>query len=252
MPPLPPKSGVFGRLRRDKRGGVTIIMAGSILTLLAATALAVDVGSVYVAKRSLQGTVDAAALAAVDLPSDQAGAVQRTIAASGSKTALVTALTPGAYSPDSSLTPTARFTANASPANAAAVTMTQDVPVYFSGVFTGQRTVRVATTATAARIDYAAFSIGTRLAALQGGLPNAVLSALTGSSINLSVMDYNALASTNIDLLAFSQALETKLNLTGLNYGQILATQATLPQVLSALASVTGNPTAAAALRASR
>lgn len=247
--PSPRKPGLLGRFRRDRRGGVTIIMAGSIVTLLTATALAVDVGSLYVAKRSLQGTADAAALAAADLPTDRAGAVQRTIAASVSKTAVVTTLAPGAYSPNASLTPAARFTANATPANAATVTITQDVPVYFSGVFTGKHSFRIATTATAARIDYAAFSIGTRLASLQGGLPNALLSKLAGTNINLSVMDYNALASTNINILAFSQALGTQLNLTGLSFGQILATQATLPQVLSALASVTGNPTAAAALR---
>ncbi len=247
--PPPRKPGIVARLRRDRRGGVTIIMAGSIITLLTATALAVDVGSLYVAKRSLQGTADAAALAAVDVPSDPTGAAQRTIAASGSNTATVSVLTPGAYTPDSALTPSTRFTANATPANATSLTLVQDVPVYFSSVFTGRRTVRIATTATAARIDYAAFSIGTRLASVQGGLPNALLSALAGTSINLSVMDYNALLGTKIDILAFSQALATQLNLTGLNYGQILATQVTLPQILSALATVAGDPTAAAALR---
>ena len=250
MPPLPPMRGVFKRFHRDRRGGVTIIMAGSLITLLTVTALAVDVGSLYVAKRSLQGTADAAALTAVDMPADQAGAAQRTIAASATKSAQVTALTPGAYTPDATLTPAARFIANANPANAASVSLAQDVPVYFSGIFTGRRTVRIASTARAARIDYAAFSIGTRLASVQGGLPNALLSALAGTSINLSVMDYNALVGTNVDILAFSQALGTQLNLTGLSYGQILATKVTLPQALSALATVTGNPQAAAALRA--
>jgi len=247
-PPAAPR-GIVARLRRDRRGAVTIIMAGSLVTLLTVTALAVDIGSVYVAKRSLQGTNDAAALAAVDVPTDQAGATQRTIAASTSKTALANSITPGGYTPNAALTPSARFVANANPANAVTVSLIQDVPVYFSGIFTGKRTVRVATTATAARIDYAAFSIGTRLASVQDGLPNALLSALAGTTVNLSVADYNSLLGTNIDILAFSQALATQLNLTGLNYGQILATQVTLPQALSALAAVTGNPSAAAALR---
>ena len=241
--------GFLGRLRRDRRGGVTIIMAGSIVTLLTVTALAVDVGSLYVAKRSLQGTADAAVLAAVDNPSSQMTMAQTTIASSASKTAKVTVLTPGAYTPNAALTSSARFVPNANPANAASLTLVQNVPVYFSGVFTGKRTVRIATTATAARIDYAAFSIGTRLASVQDGLPNALLSALAGTNINLSLASYNALVGTNIDILAFSQALGTQLNLTGLSFGQILATQVTLPQALSALAAVTGNPTAATALR---
>jgi uncharacterized membrane protein len=249
MRPFPRNRGVLGRLRGDRRGGVTIIMAGSLVTLLTMTALAVDVGSLYVAKRSLQGITDAAVLAAVDNPGNQTAVAQSTIASSASKSAKVVTLTPGAYTPNATLTPAARFVANATPANAATVTLGQDVPVYFSGVFTGKRTVHITTTATAARIDYAAFSIGTRLASLQGGLPNALLTALAGTNINLSVADYNSLASTNINILAFSQALGTQLNLTGLSFGQILATKATLPQVLSALASVTGDPTAAAALR---
>jgi uncharacterized membrane protein len=240
---------MFDRLRHDRRGGVTIIMAGSLVTLLTVSALGVDVGSLYVAKRSLQGTADAAALAAIDNPTAQTAAAQRAIASSASKTAQVTVLTPGGYTPDATLAPAARFVANASPANAVTLTLVQDVPVYFSGIFTGKRTVRVATTATAARIDYAAFSIGTRLASVQDGLPNALLSQLAGTNINLSLASYNALLGTNIDILAFSQALGTQLNLTGLSFGQILATRATLPQVLSALAAVTGNPTAAAALR---
>ena len=242
--------GILTLFRRDRRGGVSIILAVSLVTLLSVTALAVDVGSLYVARRSLQGTADAASLAAVDMPTDQAGAVQRTITASGAKNAQVSALTPGGYTPNAALAPSARFVANASPANAARVTLVQDVPVFFGGIFTGKRTARVSVSATAARIDYAAFSIGTRLASVQGGLPNALLSALAGTTVNLSVADYNALLGTNIDILAFSQALGTQLNLTGLSFGQILATQVTLPQAITALASVTGNPAAASALRA--
>ena len=239
----------LGKLLDDRRGGVTMIMAGSLVTLLTMTALAVDVGSLYVAKRSLQGTADAAALAAVDNPSNETGAAQRTIASSASKTAQVSVLTPGGYTPNAALAPAARFVANANPANATTVTLVQDVPVYFSGIFTGHRTVRIATTATAARIDYAAFSIGTRLASVQGGLPNALLSAFAGTNINLSLMDYNSLVGANVNILAFSQELGTQLNLTGLSFGQILATTVTLPQALSALAAVIGDPTAAAALR---
>ncbi len=71
---------------------------------------------------------------------------------------------------------------------------------------------------------------------------SALLSSLTGSQLNLSVMDYNALASTDIDLLAFSDALRTQIGADVLTFGQTLDAQVTLPQVVSALASASQRP----------
>ncbi len=59
-------------------------------------------------------------------------------------------------------------------------------------------------------------------------------------------MDYNALASTDIDLLAFSDALRTELNADVLTFGQTLDAQATLPQIVSALASASDGQAASA------
>src|SRR3546814_12926806 len=50
-------------------------------------------------------------------------------------------------------------------------------------------------------------------------------------------MDYDALAGTDVDLLAFSEALRTELDADVLTFGQTLDSQVTLPQALSALAS---------------
>ena len=236
-------------LRRDRRGAVTIIAAGSLIALLAATALAVDMGSIYVNSRRLQGVADAAALASAGMPDGANAAAQGTITANGLTNASVAALTQGSYTADASLTPAQRYVAGAAPSNAAQVTLAQDVPLFFARAFTHRSSTRIAAKATAVRIDYAAFSIGTRLASVQGGLPNALLSALTGSNLNLSVMDYNALLHTDIDVLQFSDALRTQLHLTGASFGETLNTAITLPQALSALASVTGDASAAAALR---
>lgn len=236
------------RLRRDRRGAVTIIAAGSLIALLAATALAVDMGSVYVNSRRLQGVADAAALAAA-ASSDPNGAAQQALSSNGLADAQVSALTQGSYTPDASLTPAQRYAAGATPGNAAQITLTQDVPLFFARAVTGHATTRIAAKATAVRIDYAAFSIGTRLASLNGGLPNALLSALAGTNLNLSVMDYNALVGTDIDVLKFSDALRTQLHLTGATFGQTLDTNVTLPQALSALAAVTPDSEAAAALQ---
>src|SRR3546814_4886699 len=59
-------------------------------------------------------------------------------------------------------------------------------------------------------------------------------------------MNYNALASTDIDLRAFSDALRTQLDADVLTFGQTLNTQATLPQVVSALASASDAQAASA------
>lgn len=237
------------RFRRDRSAAVTIMMAASLTGLLATTALAVDMGSIYLAKRELQGTADAAALAAVDMMASPNTAAEQVIAANHLANAQVASLVPGTYTPDGTLTPTQRFVPATPVPNAVQVTLAQSVPLFFGNVITGRGTTRITATATAARIDYAAFSIGTRLAAVQGGLPNALLKALTGTDLNLSVADYNSLVGTQINLLTFSQALATRLNLTAASFNDTLNAKATLPQALSALADAAGNPAAAAALQ---
>src|SRR3546814_17108921 len=57
-------------------------------------------------------------------------------------------------------------------------------------------------------------------------------------------MDYEALASADSDLLAFSEALRTELDADVLTFGQTLHSQVTLPQALSALASASNGEVA--------
>ncbi len=238
------------RFRRDRSAAVTMMMAGSLTALLTATAFAVDMGSIYLAKRELQGTADAAALAAVDMPTSQNSAAAQVISANHLANAQVASLVPGTYTPDGSIAAAQRFVPATPAPNAVKVTLMQSVPLFFGAVVTGRGTTRITATAMAARIDYAAFSIGTRLAAVQGGLPNALLKALTGTDLNLSLADYNALVGTQINLLTFSQALGSQLNLTAASFNDSLNAKATLPQVLSAMATASGNPAAASTLRA--
>ena len=65
-------------------------------------------------------------------------------------------------------------------------------PTFFARIF-GKTNIVISRQATAAQQRYAAFSIGSGLASLNGGLLNSYLSALTGSNVSLSVMDYEAL-----------------------------------------------------------
>ena len=60
------------------------------------------------------------------------------------------------------------------------------------------------------------------------GIENALLGALLGTHLSLSAMDYNALASANVDALDFSSALATQLHLTAGTYDSVLQSSATV------------------------
>ncbi|WP_411342117.1 TadG family pilus assembly protein [Sphingopyxis sp. J-6] len=233
-------------LVRNRRAGISIMSALGLTMLIGSAALAVDVGSLYLDRRKLQGIADAAAMAAAARPGEERAAAQRIIAASCACTITVAALTSGTYTPDAAVEAERRFVAGGGSPNAVRVTLTRNRPLFFGRFLTGRSESMISATATGARRGYAAFSLGSRVAAVHGGVPNALLSALTGSQVNLSVMDYNALASADIDLLAFSDALRTEIGADVLTFGQTLDTQVTTPQVLSALAQASDGQVATA------
>lgn len=241
------------RLATDRSGYVTVLMAGAMTMLIGAAAMGVDIGSMYVAKRQLQGVADAAALAATSNIANPLPGARAAVTLGGTPNTTIAELVRGRYTRDPAIAIDSRFVADASSdaigGDAAKVTLNQDVPLFFGRLILGRPTIRVTATATAARTDMAAFSLGTRLAAVQGGLPGALLSGLAGTSLNLSVMDYNALLSADVDALAFASALRTQLALDAATFGDTLATTVALPKAVEALAAATTNPTAAAALR---
>lgn len=239
---------ILANLVRDRRASISVATAAALTMLIGSAALAVDVGSFYLDRRKLQGIADAAALAAADRPGDERAAAARIIAANCSCNIVIASLTPGTYSPDPTIDAERRFSAGGWSPNAVRIRLTRDRPMFFGRFLTGRDDTVISASATGARRGYAAFSLGSRVAAVRGGLPNALLSSLTGSQVNLSVMDYNALASTDIDLLAFSDALRSGMHADVLTFGQTLDTQATLPQVLSALSKSTTDGQVASAV----
>lgn len=237
---------LFRTLLKDRRASISIASAIAMTMLIGAVALAVDVGSFYLDRRKLQGIADAAALAAAGRPGQERAAAERIIAANCACNIVIASLVPGTYRPDPAVQAEQRFSPGGLAQNAIRIVLTRDRPMYFGRFLTGRNDTVISASATGARRGYAAFSLGSRVAAVHGGLPNALLSSLTGSHVNLSVMDYNALAGADVDLLAFSDALRTQLNADVLTFGQTLDTQATLPQVLSALAASTDGQASAA------
>ncbi len=233
-------------LVRDRRAGISIIAAFAMTMLIGAAALAVDVGALYLDRRKLQGIADAAALAAASRPGEEQAAAARIIAANCDCGIRIAELMTGTYTADLAVPAEQRFTAGGPTVNAVRIRLTRDRPLYFGQFLTGKNHSIIGASATGARRGYAAFSLGSRVAAINGGLPNALLSSLTGSELNLSLLDYNALAGADIDLLAFSDALRTELDADVLTFGQTLNTQVTLPQVVAALASASNGQAGAA------
>ena len=237
-------------LANARGGGVGIMVAAAMPVLIGAAALAVDVGTATLETRQLQGAADAAAMAAAADPTRSTALAGDSVAGAHWPASVTTTATAGRYAADPSVAPANRFLAGAAPANAVRVRLVTQAPTFFARIF-GFRTIPLARTATAAQVNLASFSLGSRLAALNGGVINSYLSALTGSSVSLSVMDYSALASGNVDLFSLIGALRTTAGISAGSYSSALGTQVTAGQVLSAAALVaqqSGNVTAAAAL----
>lgn len=222
-----------GRLWRNRDGAATVMLAISLTSLMGAAAVGVDVGAVFLAKRQLQGIADAAVLAAAT--GDMASA-QSVIDQSGQPSVAIKGLTPGTYLRDAAIAPAARFVATATQPSAARLTLERPVPIFFGRFLTGKPTMMVRAQATAARMDMAAFSIGTRLAALSGGLPNQLLSALAGTELNLSVLDSQGLASTDVDILDFADALRVQLGRQGSSSAELFGSDIPVQSLVRAMA----------------
>jgi len=236
----------------DRRGAVSILAAFATVLILGFAAVAVDLGSVFLESRKLQGVADLAAVAAArDLANAQAAA-EATVSANGYSSPVQVQVVLGAYTPDSTVAAGQRFVPGGQPSDAVQVTLTSQAKLFFGQSLTGKASQTITRTATAAQAQLAAFSIGTRLAALNGGIANATLSALTGSQVSLSVMDYNALATANVDLLQYSQALATHMNLQGASFSSVLSSKVSESDALSVLADTLSTQNQASAASAIR
>lgn len=239
------------RALSNVEGGVAIIVAVSSAVLLIVAGLAVDIGYFYLQSRQLQGMADMAAIAAAnDLPRAQAAA-DATVAANPFNAPVQAEVVTGVYKGVRGTPRAQRFKPGGASPNAARVVLHSEAEVFFARIFLDHSTVQLARTATASQANLASFSIGTRLAALQGGIANSLLSGLTGGSVSLSVMDYNALASADVDLFDYVGALKTEAHLQGVSFDDVLSAQVSKATALSALKSTlqaAGNGAAASAV----
>jgi len=226
------------RFLKDRKGATAVVTALSSVIIIGFAGLATDVGAVYLESRRLQGTADLAALAAIQNPAQAEALAAATVSANRWPHTSRISVVHGAYAPDRSVRPSERFRPNAPGSNALRVEVRSSTPLYFGRLFIPSGRMDIVRTATAAQQQLASFQIGSRLLALRGGVANQLLSGLTGSSVNLSVMDYDSLARADVELLSYVDALRTRLDLEAASYEETLATDVEAPEALEALADV--------------
>ena len=251
-------------LAGSRAGNVAIITAAFAPIAAMMAAMAIDTGAISTQKRALQGHADMAALvAASDLLN--AERVAQAYLADNGRTGIEIARSEGGeevrstagatlrvetgrYTADKSLSVSERFIVGQEPLNAARVSLSEPQHRFFD--FLGGSSKPVDATGVAVISSEAGISVGSRLARLEGGILNDLLSALLGAEVSLSAMSYEALLDVEVDMIDCIEWLAEDLELTAVTYADVLETNIGLEDLLSAMAETVGeNVLARQALR---
>ncbi|MCJ2071881.1 pilus assembly protein TadG-related protein [Methylobacterium sp. J-030] len=230
-------------------GNVAILVAFGSALLLAASAVGIDLGLVFQARRKAQGAADIAAMMGAIDPTQADAMARRSLGDNGYGGAVATVDT-GSYDASvSGVAPASRFQPGASPVNAVRVGLSTVVPITFGRAIGLAGSVPLRVTGTAASAQFAAFSIGSGILQFSNGIANALLGGLLGAQLSLSASDYNALLGARVDGLRVLDALATNLNLQAASYTDIVQANASVGQMLMALrVAAQGNAAAVNAL----
>jgi uncharacterized membrane protein len=265
-------SSVKRALSRDRRGNIAISTALCLPVVISALALGVDYGYLTLQQRDLQTTADLSAISAAATPAaPESGVVDymwlngKNIAvlkngqllskgspmAFDAKTVFDTfdayaEVTKGHYRADAAVAVDARFQPGGSPSDSVKVTLHQRGGLFFAGSLAAPPTLSASGTASIDRM--AAFSVGSRLASVNNGVVNALLGKLLGTTLSLSVMDYQALANANVDALKILDKLAIKLDLTAGTYNDLLDTSISYGAFLNAIGQTIGVTPAVASI----
>lgn len=255
---MPPLFNYFERLRglgRERAGNVAVITATFAPIAAMMAALAIDTGAVATQKRALQGHADVAALVAasdllnadsvaraylsdngrtgIDLEHDEEAEEVR------STTGMTVEVETGRYTADKDLPVSERFVVGQGPVNAARVSLSEPQHRLFE--FLGRSPKRLEVSGVAVVSAEAGISVGSRLARLEDGILNSLLSELLGAEIGLSAMSYDALLDVEIDMIDCLEWLAEDLELTAVTYEDVLETNIGLEDLLSAMAETVGD-----------
>ena len=225
----------------DSSGNMTVLFAMGFAVSAMVSAVAVDAASLYHERRTIQNGVDLAALSAAGDPAGaadlaQAALVEAGLLPAGSTSGLT--VVSGHYDPDPTIPATSRFTPGASPANAVSVSFQRPGQLYFARGWADPP--MLGATAIASVTPQVSFSLGSRLASLNGGIANALLDDLLGTSVSLTVLDYQNLLDAEVNAFAFLDMLAGRLGVTAGSYDDLLALTADHGTLAAALADLLG------------
>lgn len=212
-----------------------VVLAMFMLVSVSLCALAVDMASLYLERRTAQGVADLAAVAAASDLNRAENAARATLTANGFGDVRSLAITKGRYDADPSVAAGSRFVAGRLPYNAVKLDMALGGQLYFAKTIMDDPQISVSAVGTTDA--QAMFSIGSRLASVQGGILNSLLKSLLGGNVSLSVMDYNALLNANVSMSSLLSALATQIGISAGTFNQVLATNVSVAKVFSAAAT---------------
>lgn len=260
----------IGDCLRGRDGNVAVMTALFMPLCAGLMALGVDFGHLALERRQLQTVAD---LASIAVASNLANAEQAAMAHLQDNGVDVVVKTPrgwidasgqtydeasvppglgrvtiekGRYVADRSADVALRFTVGAQPHDGARVTVQKAGTLFFAGLFTTAPIM--AATGTSAAQKQAGFSIGSRLASLDGGLLNAILSQMLGTTISLKAVDYRLLAAADVGATDLAQGLMKELSLTTATYEDLLDAEISVAQLLGGIARAPGLSSPAGAL----
>lgn len=244
-------TNLMHRLKSDTSGAALALFAMSGPALVGATALAVDLGSLYVAERQLQGLADAAAAAAVSgVSADEAfEAATLSIAANDVDRVSIRSLETGGYLRVKDVAINERFSPTAAERNAVRIKLSREVPLFFGSFITGTQTNVVHAQSIAARQDMIAFDIGSSLIATNG-IANQVLSGLAGVQLGLTADQVAAIAAAPIDVIDFADRLRELQEVPTSTFGAAFDRTTDIGVVVRAMAAATTSAAAREALLA--
>ncbi len=230
--------------RRQQRGAVAIVAAFALLAALAAVVLAIEIGRMYSAHRELRKLASLSALDAARVvggcdstsaaaPEDVIEGVNATLLQQGLSLEEIAALAPGVLLGQQTSDAGLRVLdadADADAADSVAVTLTRQFPTPLIPIFTPPDAPMRAT-AYARQGVVGRVAVGSSLLGLNSEdsvLLNALLGGLLGTTLDLSVADYNSLLGADVTLL---QLVEANVGVAGVD--DLLSLETSLPGALN-------------------
>lgn len=237
------------RLRRDETGAIAIQAALLLLVVILIFALVSETALVHLQQRRAQGATDLAALLAARQLDNPERAARGALAQNGFENPLSLEVVTGHYTLDSAATPLSRFEGGGTPINAVLVRQSSRPWLVLLPKLVGNADYRISSEAVATASGLVAYSIGSRLAAVRGGILNSLLSGLTGGNIELTAVDYNGLASATVDLGDLLGGIAAEADIGGDTYQDVLEAKLDFADVLAVAADVTQSSHGANVLR---